>query len=185
MNSPESIADRDEQKICVSCGICCDGTLFSHAVLRPGERGHLPEKIEQNSYSENENDYFRLPCLYFAGKCTIYDRARADVCGSYRCRLLKDFSDKNVVLDDALETVRRAVDLRKEILKEYFNISGKRSYIHFRQILVELGNVMKSVNVEEPVSIEYEMLLVKCNIFEALLIKHFRSAEDFEKMIMK
>ena len=25
----------------------------------------------------------------------------------------------------------------------------------------------------------------RCNIFEALLIRHFRSSEDFEKMVMR
>ena len=51
-------APAEEQKICVGCGFCCDGTLFVHAVLNPGERGSLPEKIEENAYSEGEKDLF-------------------------------------------------------------------------------------------------------------------------------
>ena len=33
-----------EQEICVTCGFCCDGTLFKYAVLQSGERGNLPAK---------------------------------------------------------------------------------------------------------------------------------------------
>jgi hypothetical protein len=164
----------EEQSICVRCGFCCDGTLFLHAVLNPGERGHLPEKIEQNSYSEAEKDYFKLPCQYFSEKCTIYDRARAYVCGSYRCQVLKDFSEEKIALEDALATVREAMSLRKDILEEYRRISGNYAGINFRQLLLNLGKIQAAASEEKPLSRDYEMLL-----------KHFRSAEDFEKMIMK
>ncbi|MBE0674536.1 MAG: hypothetical protein IH591_07745, partial [Bacteroidales bacterium] len=86
-------APAEEQAICVVCGFCCDGTLFVNAGLNQGERGSgLPEKIEQASFSEGGRDYFRLPCNYFSGKCSIYDRNRADVCSSFRCQLLKDLA---------------------------------------------------------------------------------------------
>lgn len=175
----------EEQSICVRCGFCCDGTLFLHAVLNSDERGHLPEKIEQNSYSEAEKDYFRLPCHYFSEKCTIYDRARADVCGSYRCQVLNDFADGKIILTDAMEVVREAMSIRTEIIDEYRRISGNNGDINFKQILIELGKTQKSVSERKAVSMDYEMLLARCNIFETLLIKHFRSAENFEKMIMK
>ena len=35
----------EEQRICVGCGCCCDGTLFVNAGLNPGERGGLPGQI--------------------------------------------------------------------------------------------------------------------------------------------
>jgi hypothetical protein len=181
------IAPLDEQKICVMCGFCCDGTLFLHACLNPGERGVglLPEKIEEASFSEDGKDYFRLPCHYFSEKCTIYDHERAHVCGSYRCQLLKDFAEGKVALDDASETARDAVGMRTAIIDEYRRISGKGGDVNFRQLLIDLGKIMKIAAEKVPASMDYEMLLARCNIFEALLIKHFRSAEDFEKMIMK
>ena len=179
------IAPLDEQNICVICGFCCDGTLFMHAHLNPGERGNLPEKIEEAGFSEDGKDYFRLPCQYFSEKCTIYDRKRADVCSSYRCQLLKDFAEGKISLSDSLETVRGARGMRYEIMEEYRRISGNSDRINFRQLLLNLGKIQEAVSEEKPLSMDYEMLLARCNIFEALLIKHFRSAEVFEKMIMK
>ena len=178
-------APREEQSICVSCGFCCDGTLFMRAHLNSGERGNLPEKIEENSFSEDGKDYFKLPCQYFSAKCTIYDKRRADVCGSYRCQLLKDFAGQKIALNDALETVMDAMSMRRDIFEEYRRISGNNAGINFRQLLLNLGKIQEAASEEKPLSMEYEMLLARCNIFEALLIKHFRSAEDFEKMIMK
>jgi len=174
---------QEEQTVCITCGFCCDGTLFLHAVLNPGERESLPAKIEQNIYTENEKDYFRLPCLYFSGKCTIYDRKRADVCSSYRCQLLKDFAEEKITLQNALETVREAIKTRTELTEQYQRISGKNTQINFRNLLLELGKMLESAMNEKMFSPDYDMLVTRCNIFEALLIKHFRSASDFEKMM--
>ena len=171
-----------EQEICVKCGFCCDGTLFLHANLNPGERGHLPEKIEQNSFSEGQKEYFWLPCHYFSEKCTIYDRKRADVCSSYRCQLLRDFAEKKITLNDALEIVMEASDMRRELLLQYKKFSGNNSEIYFRQLLLELGKIQKTIAEKEPLRLEYEILQARCNIFEALMIKHIRSAGDFDKM---
>jgi hypothetical protein len=173
-----------EQKICVECGFCCDGTLFLHATLQPGERGHLPEKIEANSYSAEGKDYFRLPCQYFSGKCTIYDSRRADVCSSYRCQLLKDIAEKRIMYEGAADIVKKAREIRLGLMEQYREISGNGSEINFMQMLIELGKVIKSAPERDNVWPDYEMLQARCNIFEALLIKHFRSVSDFEKLIM-
>jgi len=177
-------ASPEEQSICVSCGFCCDGTLFLHAHLNEGERGHLPVKIEQACFTEEKKDYFMLPCLYFSGKCTIYDKKKADVCSDYRCQLLKDFAQGKITLKDALETVRVAIQLRKEILTEARKVTGQAEIV-FRQLLSWLGKKQKLAGADLKLSDDLEILLVKCNIFEALLIRHFRSAEEFDKMIMK
>jgi|WetSurMetagenome_2_1015567.scaffolds.fasta_scaffold177462_2 hypothetical protein len=171
-----------EQEVCINCGFCCDGTLFFHAHLNPGERGHLPEKIESDSFSEGDKDYFRLPCNYFSGKCTIYDQKRADICSSYRCQLLNDFAERKITLSEALEVIREAMKMRTEIFEQYKLITGDRTDIHFRKLLQELGKIQKRATTEESLGIDYEMLLAKCNIFETLLIKNIRSAGDFDKM---
>jgi len=178
-------APEEEQSICVTCGFCCDGTLFAHACLNQGERGHLPAKIEAESFTEDGSDYFRLPCHYFMSKCSIYDRRRADVCSSYRCQLLKDFAAGKVTLNDALGVISDAMNMRDRLLEQYRKMSDNGAVITFRQLLTVLGTLQKGATEKEPLSIGYEMLLAGCNIFEALMIKNLRSADDFEKMMTK
>jgi hypothetical protein len=172
-----------EQPICVSCGFCCDGTLFLHAHLNPGERGHLPEKLEQSSYTQGDKDYFRLPCNYFSGKCTIYHIKRADVCSSYRCQLLKDFAGDKLDRNEALKIISEAKKIRKELIDQYRILSGKPGRIVFMEVLSDLGKIVSSPMEDEQAREDFEMLQTRCNIFQALLIKHFRPVGDFENIM--
>ena len=207
-------APEGEQQICVTCGLCCDGTLFMHATLQPGERGHLPDKIEEAGRTGEDGDYFLLPCGYFSGSCTIYELPRADVCSTYRCSLLKLFAGGGISQEDALRTVREAVAMRDEVIAEYRRVTGRDAVAGFRMMLVDLGAVMKELKgsgaagggsaagaATDGVSLaggpaaevplngvpagDFEMLLIRCNILEALLIKAFMPAEEFEKYVMK
>ena len=177
----------EEQVICVSCGFCCDGTLFLHAHLDPGERsvGGLPEWIEEHSVCKDGKEYFPLPCRYFCKKCTIYHNKRANVCSSFRCQLLKDFAERKLTLDNALEVVREASRMKAELSEQYRIISGKSGSPVFRQMLLELADLQQSASFGSVNSLHYDIFVARCNIFEALLTKHIRSSEDFAKMIMR
>lgn len=179
-------APAGEQKVCLGCGLCCDGTLFNNAGLRPGERGGLPALIEAGSFSSGNEELFRLPCGYFKGRCTIYDRKKAWVCSAFRCRVLKDLTGGVISSEEALATVKDAVRMRDELAEMYRVVTGGGGLLHFRGILASLGVLSeKGVEAGGVRGDDLEMLVVRCNIFAALLIKHFRTDEDFEKLIMK
>ena len=172
---------KSEQKICLECGFCCDGTLFLHASLNKGERGNLPYKIEQQFFSEGDKDYFRLPCLYFSGNCSIYKNKRADICSSFRCQLLIDYSGKNISLNEAINIISQARALRDKIFAEFSHLSGINRVICFKNLIKELIKHIESGTIDEKQTVIklYEMLLGKCNVLEALLVKHMRSKGEF------
>ena len=181
----ERVAPENEQAICLECGLCCDGTLFGHAELVPGEKGNLPDLIEQNVFTAGAKDYFRLPCLYFKEKCTIYGKPRAEVCGSYRCRLLSDMSEGKISPDEALETVRHARETRDSLASAYIAFSPANEILPFAGILMELGKSRKNADGDDVSATDHDIIQARCNIFEALLIRHFRPSGDFEKIVMK
>ena len=171
-----------EQMICVDCGFCCDGTLFSHAHLMPGEKGNLPEKIEEKYEKIGDNEIFLLPCSYFEGKCTIYNQKRAHICSAFRCQLLNRLSDGTLSQSQAASIVANAFELRNEIYALFANIFGHEYGKDFRSMLGELGEI--AVESKEKVTSmkDLEKLKLKCNLFEILLIKNFKSYKDFESM---
>ncbi|QIP13924.1 hypothetical protein G8759_15545 [Spirosoma aureum] len=173
----------NEQELCVKCGFCCDGTLFSFAVLQAGEQGDLPEKIEQSYSKEDDREFFKLPCSYFCGKCTIYDKKRASICSAFRCQLLKDFSKDKITQTNAIKIIENAAKFREEIYSLYRQIFGKDYTMSFRDLLVDLGKFGREDSENNSLNKSIELLRVKCNIFETLLIKNFKSIKNFERLL--
>ena len=60
---------------------------------------------------------FKLPCVCWDEKCTIYPN-RPNICGSYRCHLLQKLDKGDVDLGQALEKVRRTKSLVSLITSE-------------------------------------------------------------------
>ncbi|MRR24299.1 hypothetical protein EG830_15110 [bacterium] len=86
---------------------------------------------------------------------------------------------------EALETVQRARLLRADIMEAYKVFSCKGEELPLTGILRELGRYHERVSGAGKPDPGYDMLQARCNIFEALLIRHFRPESDFESMVMK
>lgn len=168
LNNPVS-----EQEICVGCGLCCDGTLFHQALLQPGERGHLPEKIEEQYVEAGDREAFRLPCAYFSGKCTIYDQPRAHICGAFRCRVLHKVADQTLAQQQAMQTVRDALRLRDDLYGLYRQVFGHDYPFHFRQLVADVKQAVDDLPADDPNRRAIRLLHARCTIYEALLLKNF------------
>jgi len=171
-----------EQLICIRCGFCCDATLFDNATLKPGEKGGLPQYMEDSYFKNEKGEYFRLPCAYFNEKCTIYDQKKAHVCSAFRCQLLKDFSKKKISQGNAKKLVKNAMTQRKEILALSEKVLNTPKNIPFRKLLVELREFINTRNETDLRNSDLDILTARCNIFEALLIRYYKSEDDFNSM---
>jgi hypothetical protein len=181
-NLKKNLSPKAEQAICVTCGFCCDGTLFDHAVLQPGEKGNLPEYMERSYFKNEKGEYFRLPCEYFDEKCSIYDQKKAQICSAFRCQLLKDFSKKKITQGNAKKLVKNAKDQRNEILALSEKVLHTPGNIPFRKLLLQLREFIHAKNGDETRNPELDILTARCNIFEALLLRYFKSEKDFNSM---
>ncbi len=74
--------------LCISCGLCCDGTVFSFVPLKDGEPPAQALAEGARWRDSPEKPAFLLPCHAFVGKCGIYEE-RPQVCRSFRCRVLR------------------------------------------------------------------------------------------------
>ena len=128
--------------LCVSCGMCCDGSIFSYAPLDPGETF---DKVDLD-YSENGVAEIPLPCSCFEGKCTVYD-VRPSICRTYLCDTAYDLKRGRIDLKTAqtrIELLREKVDfirkhkddyarpmvqIHKEIVQEYKSNLRNRDYM--------------------------------------------------------
>jgi hypothetical protein len=89
------------EALCLSCGLCCDGTLFTHVALTDEEGKRLGLKV------------LRQPCpsLGAGCRCAVYAQ-RPKGCARFVCMLGRAHEDGEVSLDDAVALVREAQALR-------------------------------------------------------------------------
>jgi hypothetical protein len=96
---------RNGADLCLQCGMCCDGTLFSHAPVEPSESS-LVEACGLAPPGSGELANFDLPCPAFVdGCCSRYTDVRPHVCGAYRCRPLEHYERGVATLDESAEIV--------------------------------------------------------------------------------
>jgi len=90
-----------------------------------------------------------------------------------------------VSFSEAVEIVRNADFLRREIVDAYRSLTSSSGAAPLTVILRELGRRHEPGPGTEADDPGHDLLQVRCNILEALLIKHFRPEGDFESLVMK
>lgn len=109
------MVDENESRLCVTCGLCCDGTLFSFVPLRDADtrttQGAQFELRERNDGKLS----FKQPCPELSKQgCGIYER-RPAACRKFSCRVLNAYRDGALQMDEAEEKVRQAKQLRRKL----------------------------------------------------------------------
>jgi hypothetical protein len=164
------------QELCTSCGICCDNTLFDVVIQQDGDP-HM-EKWSAQETLEDGKAYFRLPCPYFAGCCSIYDQDKPRRCSEFKCSLLKKMNANEISKVQALKTVRDILKARNEIIREYAAVTGETKT--FLQIYRELALTEAEVDA---MPIELKTVHFKSNLLHVQLARWFRAPEEFEKYV--
>jgi hypothetical protein len=74
--------------------------------------------------------------------------------------------------------------MRRELLHEYCRMTGCNGTPNLRQVLPDLGKWRKNMTDDDPRTITTDLLMARINILEALLIKHFHPASEFQNMMV-
>ena len=113
------------QRLCLSCGLCCNGVLFKDVELQPGDDPEVlralgspvqaaPTSI-QNPKSKIQNSKFPQPCVALEGcRCRIYARRPAR-CRQFECLLFKAVQAGQVEVPAALRDIRKALRQADEV----------------------------------------------------------------------
>ncbi len=156
-------------ELCLSCGLCCDGTLDDHVALETDET-KLVSQLRLTLYKEKvDYDAFDLPCPCFKySKCSVYAH-RPRNCRDYQCKVLKGYLQGTISFGESMELVRKAKSLMGAIYKHIGGVDySKRIWEQIRNFM-ELQ--AKSVNSEEFrrinvwLLVDVQELSITCNYF--------------------
>lgn len=93
-------------RLCLSCGLCCDGSFFGSVELRAED--HVAELGQVLQIKSKEGKLgFSQPCAALRGRCCAVYENRPQVCRRYRCRVLRAVQTNVDGLPEALENVAR------------------------------------------------------------------------------
>src|SRR6266513_1567815 len=107
--------DSSSQSLCLTCGLCCDGTLFSSVRLKPDDEIIPLKTVGINVVSDSDPNIFKLPCAAHKNcTCVVYANRPQD-CRTYKCELLKRFERGEMPHEAALEIINKVVCLKNEV----------------------------------------------------------------------
>jgi uncharacterized protein len=93
------------ESLCLSCGLCCDGTLYGGVGLEGEDQARLARR-SLPVVPSHTGVSLRQPCAaHIEGACSIYED-RPGACARYRCALLKQVDAGEVSTSAALALVR-------------------------------------------------------------------------------
>lgn len=115
-------AQATQQALCLSCGLCCDGTLFGRVPLKASD-ALVPLHAGGIEIQANETkQYFKLPCAaYRQGCCQVYT-GRPATCRKYRCELLKKYESGAISWAEAQQRIGRVQTLKDTLRAELARI---------------------------------------------------------------
>ena len=160
--------DDTDESICIDCGMCCDGTLFTWVPL-PGEGDEATLVGTPITVQSSEGKpFFSQPCAAFAGCCSIY-ASRPSNCRSFRCSLLRRHEAGDVSTEDARRIIRTTLDMRDRALgsiRQQLAVDA----MSFQEMLKRLA---ESDGEEAVASPEHMVMVLDAVAANRLLSQHF------------
>jgi hypothetical protein len=109
---------RSGSDLCLRCGLCCDGTVFSNIILEPGEEDYVASLGLHPTVAEDK-PVAPQPCPAFVdGCCSLYEVGRPKTCHTYACGILDGYLNAAAGIDASLAVIRLVRSLAREMEDE-------------------------------------------------------------------
>lgn len=156
-------------RLCLSCGLCCDGTLYEHAKVHEGEAAQTELAGFKVQKGDRKRSTFLFPCHNLDGKCcTAYERWRPKVCSSFFCEVQKRTAAGECTETEAMGLIANALSCRAQIME---SVPKGSSFTVARQRFDSIANTSEALAPEDA------RLVVRMFVLERFLDKHFRKPE--------
>lgn len=167
----------DASNLCIKCGACCDGTAFDQVILVTSDLNSSIRKMD--IIKEEDEMRLKQPCTaHINNTCSIYSE-RPAICRAYKCKLLKEYEGDRVDENQALETIAKLKEARKEVdlLLQKTAAGNKNWGLHARVMALEKEALLKMTLAEYRK--KHGVLLIKYRLLQELLTLRF--GVSFEK----
>ncbi len=160
----------DSSNICLSCGLCCDGTLIGFVKLDNEEIPAIKQVMDIED--ENGNGFFLQPCNNFCDGCTIYDH-RPKQCAKFKCGLLTSVEQKELDFNLAVDMIKVVKQKKSAIEKKIsiLELNLKSPSFYFK--MVELRKLLMKDKSQSNLPKKHLELISDLNELDTLVMKGF------------
>lgn len=160
----------DASRLCLACGLCCDGTLIGFVELNPTE---LPALKEVMDFEEEQgNGFFLQPCKKFCNGCTVYED-RPSQCASFQCGLLKSLEEKRLDFYLASIHIQSVIEKRAAINAWIKNLPIHLQSPSFYFQMVELKKLLVKMQHTASFTENHDTLLNELLALDKIVVNEF------------
>lgn len=160
----------DSLNICLSCGICCDGTLIGFVQLDREELAGVKEIMEiEEGYG---NGFFLQPCKNYCDGCSIYAQ-RPKQCNNFKCGLLNSVEQQELDFNLALEIINEVKQLKVAIEKKLALLPFELQSHSFHFKMAEVNKLLQTHQTESTQISQQVELLSDLKQLDVLLTTKF------------
>jgi hypothetical protein len=163
------------QSLCLTCGLCCDGTLFWGVPLTPNDEITSLKAVGINIVSDNTSTILKLPCAAHKNcTCTVYAN-RPQECRTFKCKLLKRFERNEISQQSALDSINKMKSLKNAV--KALALAASTSARSGEEIIM----LMKKCQMDPagPTTQHYAQVLLKFGELQMYLDRFFRDEAMF------
>jgi Fe-S-cluster containining protein len=165
----------ESSKLCLSCGLCCDGTLIGHVQLETKELNAVSKVL--NIEHEQDHGFFLQPCKKYCDGCSIYSE-RPTQCASFKCGLLNTFEQKEITFDATAEIIKEVKKQTEFINNQLSLLSLNLQSDSFFFKMAEIRNNFQKKQLTSPLTVSESALLLDISVLDKLIKKGFDVSFD-------
>lgn len=123
-------------RLCTTCGLCCDGSLFADVELAGTAEAARLEAMGLE-IEDDDGGLLVLPCGALRGRrCGIYEH-RPKCCRTFECRLLQDVRRGELGEEEAGRIIAATVTQTRHLRKLAARLSPGDSRLPLRELCLE------------------------------------------------
>lgn len=170
------------EKLCLACGLCCDGTLFGHVKLGPRDDAKklkalgLPVSVTRTAPRVT---HFRQPCAALCADrtCRVYADRPAQ-CRAFECGVFKDAEAGRIEFAAALRLVKRARRQADDVHQLLRALGDTKEHVALPERFRRVQRRMESGGADAAAADVFAELSVAMHAFTLLTHEKFYTKAD-------
>ena len=99
---PDAPSIPDAARLCLDCGLCCNGVLFDQVRLQPGDNR---KSLTARGLKIKKGGWFNQPCTALCGTLCLLYQSRPTRCRQFECRQYQQVAAGEISYESAVRRI--------------------------------------------------------------------------------